>query len=117
MLVRSISAVPAPRNRIRVLRTALALTLDQVAERAGTSKSQIERLENGKRRLTVAWMRRLAAALQRAPAELLEVSDLGLASEEAEVLALFRQVPRDRHAMMLQILRAATATPRTSSAA
>ena len=50
-------------NRIRELREAAGLTLQQVAVRAGTSYQQIYKLEQGKRRLTDEWMRRLAPAL------------------------------------------------------
>ena len=61
----------APMNRIRDLRLAAGLTLDEVARRAGTSVQQLSRLERGHRRLTDAWMRRIAAALGVLPAALL----------------------------------------------
>ena len=58
-------------NRIKELREARGLTLQEVADIAGTSPQQIQRLENGNRRLTDDWMRRIAPILRVHPAELL----------------------------------------------
>ena len=58
-------------NRIKELREARGLTLQEVADVAGTSLQQIQRLENGYRRLTDEWMRRIAPILRVHPAELL----------------------------------------------
>lgn len=57
-------------NRIKELRKARDLTLEQVAERAGTTFQQVQRLENSERRLTDDWMRRIALALDVPPAAL-----------------------------------------------
>jgi transcriptional regulator with XRE-family HTH domain len=48
---------------LRRLRTEQNLTLQEVALRAKTTKSQVDKLERGERRLTVEWLERLAAAL------------------------------------------------------
>jgi DNA-binding XRE family transcriptional regulator len=58
-------------NRIRDLRRARGLTLEQLAEAVGTSYQQVMRLEKGERRLTVDWMVRIAPALGVAPADLM----------------------------------------------
>ena len=58
-------------NPIRALRRAQGLTLQQLAEAARTTKSQIDKLEKGQRRLTVDWMARLAPALGCALGDLL----------------------------------------------
>jgi transcriptional regulator with XRE-family HTH domain len=58
-------------NRIKELRGLRGLTLQQVADAAGTTLQQIQRLENGHRRLTDDWMRRIAPALNVHPAALL----------------------------------------------
>lgn len=58
-------------NRIKELREARGLTLEQVAEGADTTFQQVQRLEKGERRLTDKWMARLAKPLGCAPAELL----------------------------------------------
>jgi SOS-response transcriptional repressor LexA len=59
-------------NRIRELRTAAGMTLEQVAHVAGTTHQQIERLEKGIRRLTDDWMKRIAPAFRVPPQELLD---------------------------------------------
>jgi transcriptional regulator with XRE-family HTH domain len=53
--------------RIRALRQARGWSLQQLAERVGVSKPQIDKLERGTRRLTDDWIRRIAAALEVAP--------------------------------------------------
>ena len=58
-------------NRIKELRTLKKLSLEQVAAGSGTSAQQIQRLEQGQRRLTDDWMRRIAPVLGVAPAALL----------------------------------------------
>lgn len=58
-------------NKLRVLRLAKGLTLEQLAEAAGTSHQQVLRLEKGERRLTVDWMVRLAQPLGVEPKDLL----------------------------------------------
>lgn len=58
-------------NRIREWRQRRAVSVQQLATRAGTTRQQIYKLERGERRLTEGWMRRLAAALGCHPADLL----------------------------------------------
>jgi transcriptional regulator with XRE-family HTH domain len=62
---------PRP-NRIRELRRAADMTLEQLAELVDSSAPQIARLEKGERRLTVDWMTRLALALGVTPQDLLQ---------------------------------------------
>lgn len=54
-------------ERIRALRQARGWSLQQLADRAGVSKPQIDKLERGTRRLTDDWIRRIATALEVAP--------------------------------------------------
>jgi len=54
-------------NRIREYRQARGWSLQRLADAAGTSKGQIDKLEKGARRLTVDWMVRLAKPLQCDP--------------------------------------------------
>ena len=82
-------------NRIKQLREARGLTLEQVATAAGTSLQQVQRLENGKRRLTDDWMRRLALPLGVAPAALLadeppDIREFAKNAEEVLVLRFWR---------------------------
>ena len=59
------------KNRLRELRKALGLTLNDVASAAGTSNQQLGMLERGERRLTVEWMQKLAPVLGVEPRDLL----------------------------------------------
>jgi transcriptional regulator with XRE-family HTH domain len=79
-------------NRIRPLRLARKLTLEQVAERIGTSVQQLSRLEKGERRLNEDWMRLIATALGVGPADLFADStpDNREAVELLEEAALIR---------------------------
>lgn len=65
-------------NRLRTIREARGLTLEQVALAAGTSHQQVQRLETGERRLTHEWMQRLAPALGVKPPELIDEDEGGL---------------------------------------
>lgn len=93
-------------NRIRELRLAAGLTLDQLAALANTSNQQISRLERGERKLSLEWMDRIAQALGRevhdmlpkAP-ELAEVSD-----EERRILELIRHMPQADREWVLQLV-------------
>lgn len=62
------SVLPSP---LRRLRQARGLTMQQLADASGTSKSQIDKLERGARRLTTDWIVRLAHALGCDPSALL----------------------------------------------
>lgn len=58
-------------NRLRHIRKQRKLTLQQVADAAGTSNQMLGMLERGERKLTVEWMEKLAPALGVSVAELL----------------------------------------------
>ena len=61
----------SPPTKLRSLRKQANLTLDQLAQRARTTKSQVHKLERGERRLTVDWIMRLSKALNCEPQQLL----------------------------------------------
>lgn len=63
-----IDAIP---NRIRVLRLERKWSLATLAERAGTTASQIQKIERSQRQLTMAWIQRLAKAFEISEMELL----------------------------------------------
>lgn len=66
------------RSRIREIRKAKGLTLAEVAARVRpqpTTAQTIGRLETGRRHLSLAWLHRLAAALDVAPAELVTLPE------------------------------------------
>ncbi|MEZ5691439.1 MAG: helix-turn-helix domain-containing protein [Rickettsiales bacterium] len=60
------------KNQIKNLRESYGLTLEQLAERAGTTNQQISMLEKGQRKLTWDWMVRLAKALNCRPIDIVE---------------------------------------------
>lgn len=64
-------------SRIREIRKARGLTLQQVAERIGTTAQTIGRLETGMRTLSIDWVERIAGALEADPSELLAMPEGG----------------------------------------
>jgi len=58
-------------NRLREFRDLAGLSMQALADRAGTTAPQINKLEKGERRLTLDWMTRLSAALGIEPKDLL----------------------------------------------
>ncbi|MFH8597515.1 helix-turn-helix domain-containing protein [Streptomyces rimosus] len=63
------------RMRIRSLRKARGWSLDNLAERAGISPSQLSRIETGHRRLSLDQLTAIAAALGKSLDELVESPD------------------------------------------
>ncbi len=64
-------------QRLRELRRLRVLTLRELEEKSGVSYNTIWRLENGYRQARPSTIRRLAAALQVDPAELVIVAEGG----------------------------------------
>jgi phage repressor protein C with HTH and peptisase S24 domain len=60
-------------NRIREFRENARLSMQALADRAGTSAPQINKLEKGERKLTVDWMIRLGRALNVDPKDLMVI--------------------------------------------
>lgn len=73
-------------NRIREIRELAGLSVLELANRVGTSDTQIRRLEQGKRRLTEDWMQRIARALDCTPADLIATAVAAEAVSEVEVI-------------------------------
>lgn len=57
-------------NNLKKLREAAGLSQDALAEKAGTIKGQIYKLESGERKLTLPWMVRLSKHLKCEPSDL-----------------------------------------------
>lgn len=91
------------KNRIKELRDNRGLSLDDLANRVGTTNQQVSHLELGKRRLTADWMDRLANALDCRPWELIEETPPpDLDPRERRILDLFKRVsPAERDALLL----------------
>jgi transcriptional regulator with XRE-family HTH domain len=85
-----------PPNPLRELRRARGLTLQAVADLAGTTKGQIERLENGTRRLTPDWAKRLAPLYQVTPLELLPPDVIAglLTEDQIRLLDIYANTPK-----------------------
>lgn len=66
-------------SKLRDARTAAGLSQQQLADLAGTSQPQIDRLEKGRRRLTKRWATRLAPHVGKTPDEL--TPEAGFAAE------------------------------------
>jgi transcriptional regulator with XRE-family HTH domain len=97
-------------NRIRELRIARNLTLEEVALNVGTSVQQLSRLERGARRLTDDWMRRIARALYVRPADLLsdggeDNRELIERPEEVRLLRFWRLLSLDEKRMIAAVAR------------
>ena len=105
-------------KRIKELRTAKGLTLEQVADVVGVGKSTVRKWETG----MIANMRRdkiasLAMALGTTPAYLMgwkeeeekkySPTELQLSEGEKVLLDLFNRVPKDQQQLVLQMIRAA----------
>lgn len=107
-------------QRIRDLRLAKGLTLEQVASVVGVGKSTVRKWETG----MIANMRRdkiadLAKALGTTPAYLMgwpednkndSPTEPKLSEGEQMLIDLFRQVPEDKQQLVLQMIRAALDT-------
>ena len=104
-------------QKIKDLRTAKGLTLEQVADVVGVGKSTVRKWETG----MIANMRRdkiaaLAKALGTTPAYLMGWKEdeikippdkLVLTEGEKVLLDLFNRVPKDQQQLVLQMIRAA----------
>jgi transcriptional regulator with XRE-family HTH domain len=67
-------------NRVREWRHRRELSIEELARRSRTTASQISKLERGQRRLTVAWLGRLAKALGCRSEDLLPAEPQGPAA-------------------------------------
>ena len=105
--------------RIKELRQAKGLTLEQVANVVGVGKSTVRKWETG----MIANMKRdkiasLAKALGTTPAYLMgwkeespsPSKETDLSEGEKALLELFRQVPEDHQQLVLQMIRVALGT-------
>lgn len=90
-------------NRIKELRKARGLTLEALAGRVRSSNQQISNLENGKRRLNLDWLERLAVALECHPFELLADEPLPRTGEERLLLELFRDLNGEQRGAFLRM--------------
>lgn len=104
-------------NRIKALREARGLSLEALANKAGTTNQQISFLEAGKRRLTVEWLIRLSNALACHPWEIVS-RDLpkSLCTKDIRLLDRFRKLTELQQDAVLQLVEAFPVSPRRGTA-
>lgn len=94
--------------RLKQLREARKLTVEQLAERAGMSKSYLSEIENGKKQINARRLEGLALALGVAATDL--IADRSVGDVIADHLDVVRQLdPEDQAAVQrhaLSLLRA-----------
>ena len=102
-------------RKIKELRTAKNMTLEQVANIVGVGKSTVRKWETG----MIANMKRdkialLATALSTTPAYLMGWNEeesnqdtITLSENEQYILDLFRQVPESKQQMVIQMIQVA----------
>lgn len=95
--IRLVSDTTSPPNRIRELREAQGLSQAELARRINVTAPALQKVEVGARKLDQQWMRRIALALDVAPAELLPAVDnpWQLSDEEKNLIARLRQADSD----------------------
>ncbi len=95
-------------NRIKELRDARGMTLEDVARDAGCSIPTINDLERGKLRLSDKWMRILGGVFKVNPADLLSDEDNPdrLYGDARRLNDLYRGASADQQAQILRVVEA-----------
>ncbi len=88
-------------NHLRAWRKFRRLTLEEVAEKADTTKAVIQQLETGRLTLSYKWLLRIAPVLGTTPGFLLDHNPNDL---DAAFLEAAMSVPSDRRKQALEIL-------------
>jgi transcriptional regulator with XRE-family HTH domain len=95
------------RNYLRAWRMKKGLTLDELAEKVGTTKSVVSLLENEKRPLSSKWLRKFAEALDTTPGRILDIDPEEVS---AEVLDIWDHIGASDRPRAIRILRELTGT-------
>jgi transcriptional regulator with XRE-family HTH domain len=95
----------ALQNRIGALRHERELTLAALAQRVGTTKAQIQKLEHGHRRLSLGWMERIARALDVKMSDLLPADQIACQHTpiEAALLGVVAQLPEGDRLILVRV--------------
>lgn len=104
--LRAVAGTDAPPNRIRELREEIGMSQAELARRANTTPSSLNKVELGTRRLDQDWMRRLAPHLGCAPADLLPDQDNPdrLDDEERALVLLYRSADARQRKQIFALL-------------
>lgn len=94
-----------PDNRIRELRKAAGLTQGELGEKVGLHQTQIGKIENSDRNLTIEWARRIAAALNVNVADILGEADnpMRLSDEEQALIRQFREATQEQREFIQRV--------------
>lgn len=95
------------RNYLRAWRLKCGLTLDELAEKVGTTKSVVSLLETEKRPLSSKWLRKFAEALGTTPGRILDVDPN---EADAEVLDIWDHIKLADRPRAVRVLRSLTGT-------
>lgn len=90
-------------NCLKELRDAAGLSQEELAELVGTSQAQINRLETGKREMTLAWAQRLGTALRVSWTRLLPRDELGFDPATLAMLDLFAEMNPDQRDAIVRL--------------
>ena len=91
-------------NRLREVREAQNVSQTELAERMGTSRGQIIKLETGERRLSLDWIEKAAAALNVRMSEIIEGSDETEAELTHALIEKFMQLDTAKKRLVLTII-------------
>jgi transcriptional regulator with XRE-family HTH domain len=94
-------------NRIRELRKARGMTLEQLGDRIGCGVTMMSDLERGQRELSYYWMQKLAKVLKVQAADLFLEKDnsKSLTAPQRELVDLYDRADDQQRAQMLQMAR------------
>lgn len=95
------------KNRIHEIRTKAGLSMEALAQRIGTTRATIMKLEKGHMNLTTNWMERIAKGLGCSPLELI--------SSARAMLPIIGHIAADQKITLLKQLEEKTAQLRDSS--
>lgn len=94
-------------NYIKEIRKSANLTQQELADKVCSTQETIQRLENGKRRLTYDWIRKLADALGVHPSAITEGEEPSHPRNETEeeILQTFRELSEIEQKLFTSMLR------------
>jgi transcriptional regulator with XRE-family HTH domain len=104
-------------NRLREWRRAAGLTLEQAAERLGTTNQSLSRKERGERSVTVDELAQIAPVYQCKPADLVPDPESVVTIREREFLAMLRGLDEADRRQLLRIGLALAGQPAAPAAA
>ena len=94
-------------NNIKKIRLSKNLKLREVAEKAGTSTQQIQRLEKGDRKLTTEWLERLSGALDCQPSDIVSMLATSIDPWAQEQLKLLNRLTKSERELYIKAMEVA----------